>query len=179
MKNFRLWLPVMALAGLISAGCFLISGQFTVTYEFNDPVNIVSPTALAGQDVDLNDISDYADHKNDLKRVEDIAVLGKFTNQTANASSVELWMVANPSGALTTDAAVRSAGQKIWGPLSLAGNASVDVTWDQSAALFTGRQALIDEIKGDGRFALYALANGGYSFRINKGAFIAVISAAK
>ncbi len=179
MKNFRLWLPVMALAGLISAGCFLVSGQFTVTYEFDDPINIVSPTALAGQDIDLNDTSDYADHKSELKTVSDIAVLGKFTNLTANDSSVELWMVADPGAMLTTDAAVRAAGQKIWGPLALASNASVDVTWDQSAVLFTGRQALIDQIKGDGHFALYALANGAYSFRINKGAFIAVISAAK
>ena len=37
MKNIRLWLPVMALAGLISAGCFLVTGQFTVTFNFNDP----------------------------------------------------------------------------------------------------------------------------------------------
>ena len=179
MKNIRLWLPVMALAGLISAGCFLVSGQFTVTFNFNDPINIVSPTALAGQYIDLNTVSEYNDHKGDLKDVADLAVLGQFTNLTGNAAAVELWMVATPSGALTTDAAVRGAGQKIWGPLSVAGNSSVNVGWDQSAALFTGRQALITEIKGDGEFALYALANGAYSLRINKGALIAVISAGK
>lgn len=177
MKNIRLWLPVMALAGLISAGCFLVTGQFTVTFNFNDPINIVSPTALAGQAIDLNTIDEYNDHKDKLKDVADIAVLGQFTNLTANATAVEVWMVATPGAPLTTDAAVRAAGQKVWGPLNLTGNGTVNVGWDQSAALFTGRQALIDQVKGDGEFALYALANGAYSFRINKGVFIAVISA--
>ncbi len=179
MKNIRLWLPVMALAGLISAGCFLVSGQFTVTFNFADPVNVVSPAAVAGQYVDLNTISEYKDHKDNLKAVVDLAVLGKFTNQTSSSSAVEIWMVPSPGAGLTTDGAVRAAGQKIWGPLNVAGNSSVNVTWDQSAALFTGRQALITEVKGDGVFALYALANGAYSFRINKGAFIAVISAGR
>ena len=179
MKNIRLWLPVMALAGLISAGCFLVSGQFTVTFNFAPQIDIVSPTALAGQYIDLNTVSEYNDHKGDLKDVADLAVLGQFTNLTGNAAAVELWMVATPGVALTTDAAVRASGQKIWGPLNLPANGSVNVGWDQSAALVTGRQALITEIKGDGEFSLYALANGTYSFRINKGALIAVISAGK
>lgn len=179
MKNIRLWLPVLALAGLISAGCFLVSGQFTVTFNFADPINVVSPAALAGQYIDLNTVSEYNNHKADLKDVADLAILGQFTNLTGSATAVEIWMVATPGATLTTDAAVRSAGQKIWGPLNLAANGSVKVAWDQSAALFTGRQALISEVKGDGQFALYALGNGGYSFRINKGALIAVISAGK
>ena len=178
MKNIHLWLPVMALVGLISAGCFLVTGQFTVTYEFVDPINIVSPTALAGQTIDLNTVSEYKDHKDKLKDVADLALVGQFTNLTATATSVEVWMVATPGSPLTTDAAVRAAGQKIWGPLNLPASGSVNVGWDQSAALFTGRQAIIGQVKGDGQFALYALANGAYSFRINKGVFIAVISAA-
>lgn len=177
MKNVRLWLPVMALAGLISAGCFLVTGQFTVTYVFNDPINITSPTALAGQRIDLSTEDEYNDNKDKLKDVSDIAILGNFTNLTGNATAVEVWMIAAPGSPLTTDAAVRAAGQKVWGPINLAPNATVNVGWDQSAALFTGRQALIDQVKGDGDFALYALANGAYSFRINKGVFIAVLSA--
>ena len=88
-------------------------------------------------------------------------------------------MVATPGSLLTTDSAVRAAGQKVWGPLSLPGDGEVQVDWNRSAALFTGRQALIAEIKGDGRFDLYALGSGGYAFQIDKGALIAVISAGK
>lgn len=34
MKDFRLWLPVSALAALTAAGCMLVTGQFVVTFAF-------------------------------------------------------------------------------------------------------------------------------------------------
>jgi hypothetical protein len=42
-----------------------------------------------------------------------------------------------------------------------------------------GRQALIDEIKGDGHFSLYVIANGTFDLTLSRGAVIAVVSAAK
>lgn len=183
MKNFRLWFPVAGLAALMAAGCVLVSGQFIVTYDFAehgfDPLTVGSPTAIAGVQVNLDDVGTYRDHKGDLKDVTDLALVGKITNLTGTATSVEVWMVASPGPLLTTDSAVRAAGQRIWGPLSLPANGSVQVNWNQSAALFGGRQALIGEIKGDGRFDLYALGTGAYAFRIDKGALIAVVSAGK
>lgn len=183
MKNFRLSLAVAALAALVAAGCVLVSGQFIVTYDFAehgfDPLTVASPTALAGVQVNLDDVGTYRDHKSDLKDVTDLALVGKMTNQTGTDTSVEVWMVASPGSLLTTDAAVRAAGTRIWGPLALPANGSVQVNWNKSAALFGGRQALIGEIKGDGRFDLYALGTGAYAFRIDKGALIAVVSAGK
>jgi hypothetical protein len=179
MKNFRLWFPATALAALMAAGCVLTSGQFIVTFDFDDPLTVTSPTALAGVPVDLNTESDYSDHKEDLKDVSDLAIVGNITNLTGTATSVEVWMVADPGSLLTTDAAVRGAGQKIWGALSVPGNGTVHIDWNKSAELFTGRKALVDQVKGDGRFDLYALGTGAYSFRIEKGALIAVIAAGK
>jgi hypothetical protein len=180
MKNFRLWFPVAALAALMAAGCVLVSGQFLVTFEFDDPLTITSPTQLAGVAVNLNDIGDYNDHKDKLKDVADLALLGKITNLSGTATTVEVWMVASPGGALlTTDAAVRGAGQKVWGTMNLGANGVLQLDWDTSSALFVGRQALIDQIKGDGRFDLYALGAGAnYTFRIEKGALVAVLAAA-
>jgi hypothetical protein len=87
-------------------------------------------------------------------------------------------MVASPGGSLlTTDAAVRSAGTKIWGDFSLGASQTRQIDWTASSRLFVGRQALIAEIKGDGRFDLYALGSGAYSFRVNNGALVAVIAA--
>jgi hypothetical protein len=183
LKNLRLWLPGVMLAGLISAGCFLVSGQFIVTFDFAshgfDPLVVASPTTLAGVPVDLNLISEYKDHKSDLKDVVDLALLGKMTNLTGTATDVEVWMVANPSGILTTDTAVRAAGVRVWGPLTLPANGAVSINWNKSATLFSGRKALISEIKGDGRFDLYAIGSGAYNFRVDKGALVAVISAGK
>jgi hypothetical protein len=156
----------------------LVSGQFLVTYEFDDPLTIGSPTALAGVQVNLNEVGEYNDHKDQLQDVADIAFLGKITNLAGTPVAVEIWMVANPGAVLDTDAAVRAAGQKIWGTLNVGANATVQLDWDASAALFVGRQALIDQVKGDARFDLYALGAGGtYSFRIEKGALVAVLAA--
>ena len=52
--------------------------------------------------------------------------------------------------------------------------------WNRSATLFVGRQALIDEIKGDGKFSLYLKGTGAtFNVTLSKGAVIAVIAAAK
>lgn len=183
MKNLRLWFPVTGLAALMAAGCMLLSGQFVITYEFADhgfdPVTVTSPTDLLGVQVNLNEVSEYRDHRENLVAVDDMALLGKLTNLTGTATSVEVWMVKTPGALLTTDAAVRGAGERIWGPVALGANASVQIDWNTSAKLFTGRQALVDEIKGDGRFDLYALGSGSYSFRLDNGALVVVVSAKK
>jgi hypothetical protein len=183
MKNLRLWFPVTGLAALLAAGCVLTNGQFIVTYEFADhgfdPIVVTNPATLTGVQVNLNEVSEYQDHKGDLKAVVDVALVGQLTNLAANPTAVEVWMVATPGALLTTDTAVRGAGQKIWGTLTLPGNGTVKMDWNSSAKLFTGRQTLVDEIKGDGRFDLYALGSGSYTFRLDKGALIAVVSAGK
>lgn len=184
MKNLRLWLPVTGLVALVlTAGCMLTSGQFVVTYEFADhgydPIVVVNPSTLTGAQVNLNEVEEYQDHKGDLKAVVDVALVGQLTNLAANPTAVEVWMVANPGSPLTTDATVRAAGKKIWGTLTIPGNGTVQIDWDSSAKLFTGRQDLVDEIKGDGRFDLYVLGNASYTFRLDKGALIVVVSAGK
>lgn len=179
LKKLRLIAPVAALAALSAAGCVLVSGQFLVTYEFDDPVTITSPTQLAGVEVNLNEVSDYDDHKDKLKDVADLALVGRIVNLTGTAVAVEVWMVANPTVLYTNDTDVKANGVKIWGTLNVGANGAAQIDWDQSSALFVGRQALIDQIKGDGRFDLYAIGSTGtYSFRIEKGALIAVLAAA-
>ena len=184
MKNLRLWLPVTALAAVMAAGCMLVSGQFIVTFNFADhgadPLTVTGSSALSGVAVDLNSIGDYNDHKSDLKGVADLAIVGKLTNLDTTAPvSVEIWLVETPGTPLTSDAAVRSAGKRLWGPVTLAASGVKNIGWDESASLFKGRQDLIAQIKGDGRFDLYALGSGGYHFKIDKGVLIAVITAGK
>jgi hypothetical protein len=129
-------------------------------------------------DVDLNTIGDYKDHKNDLKRVDDLALIGDFKNNTGSTASVEVWLV--PSGALAlTSAQLTAQGVRLWGPLSVAAGGTEHVDWNRSASLFVGRQSLINEIKGDGHFSLYVIANGTFDVTVTKGAVIAVIGAAK
>jgi len=175
MKTLRTAVPVLALAALAAAGCFLVSGQFVVHYALPSPFHAVS-TAFAGVDVDLNTVGEYNDHKDKLKRVEDLALVGDFRNNTVLATSVEVWIV--PSAALGLSLSqVQAQGVQLWGPLSVGANSTVSVDWDRSAQLFVGRQTLIDEIKGDGHFSLYVIANGAFDVTLTNGAVIAVVGA--
>ncbi len=184
LKHLRLWLPGVALALLVSTGCLLVSGQFVVSYSFKDhgydPLTINSSLAVAGVPVDLNAISAYKDHKKELKDVVDVALVGNLTNlDNSQPVTVEVWMVAPPGSLLTTDAAVRSTGKRIWGPLTVAAGGTKAIGWDESAKLFVGRALLVDQIKHAGQFDLYALGSGGYHFQLSKGALIAIIAAGK
>ena len=177
MNALRRGVPLLAVAALAAAGCMLTSGQFAATYQLPDPMRVQSELTLAGTDVDLNTISDYNDHKKELKRVEDMSLVGNFTNNTSTAAQIEVWIV--PSGSLAlTPQELRANGSRLWGPLAVAANSTEKVDWDRSAALFVGRQALIDEVKGDGHFALYVIANGSFDVTVTKGSLIVVVGAA-
>src|SRR5262245_38015209 len=177
MISLRRAVPLVALAALAAGGCMLTSGQFVVTYDLPTPLDVTS-TALNGTDVDLNTISEYRDHKDELKRVEDLALVGDFTNRSATAANLEVWIVPDATLPPLTMSQVQQNGVRLWGPLAIAGNATEHVDWDRSAALFTGRQALIDEVKGDGHFQLYVIANGTFSLRVTNGTLIVVVGAA-
>jgi hypothetical protein len=73
MKTLRNAVPLVALAALAAAGCFLVSGQFVVNYALPTPLTFNSTGVFAGADVNLNTIGDYNDHKSDLKRVDAIS----------------------------------------------------------------------------------------------------------
>ena len=60
----------------------------------------------------------------------------------------------------------------------MAGNSTEKVGWDRSASLFVGRQALIDEVKGDGHFRLYVVVDSGSNVTVTKGSLIVVVGAA-
>jgi hypothetical protein len=176
MTKARWFVPGLMLAALLTAGC-LISGQFLINFALNN-LNVVA-SGVDGVGVDLNTIEDYTDHKDKLKGLADIAILGEFVNTGANDLAVEVWMTDEAAPALTTPAAVMAAGTRVWGPFNLAAGATTNITWDDSAVLFgAGKAALLDQIKGDGIFTLYALTqSGAYAFQINDGKLIVVIDA--
>src|SRR5689334_4494041 len=178
MNALRRVVPLLALAALAATGCMLTSGQFVATYDLPDPMRVNSEITYAGTDVDLNTISEYNDHKKDLKRVEDLSLVGNFTNNTATAAQVEVWIVPDASKLTLTPQQLQANGTRLWGPLAVAANSTEKVDWDRSAALFVGRQVLIDEVKGDGHFALYVIANGAFDVTVTKGSLIVVVGAA-
>jgi len=155
----------------------LTSGQFVATYNLPDPLS-VSSIGFYGTEVDLNTVSDYHDHKDQLKRVEDLSLVGSFTNNNSSTAQIEVWIVPDASKLNLTPQQLAANGTRLWGPLTVAANATEKVDWDRSAALFVGRQALIDEVKGDGDFAIYVVANVTFNVTVTKGSLIVVVGAA-
>src|SRR5580765_4035537 len=117
MKNLRLVLPSLLLAGLTASGCWLTSGQFTVSSDLPDPLTVSSPTNLFSAQVDLNAESDYKDHKEDLKDLVDCALLGTFQNNIGTAITLEVWMTRGLTNWTTESQLNADPGLvKLWGP---------------------------------------------------------------
>jgi hypothetical protein len=166
-------------AAMVAAGCILTTGQFLVQFDLIDPLTVTSPVNIARTPVDLNTIDVYAEHKNNIHDLVDLAILGEITNTGTTAIEVEVWMTTRTTTHVTA-AAVRSdpTAVLLWGPLALAPAVTQRLGWDESAATFRGRAALLQEVKGDGQFTLYVLGPQlvpTYSFRIDHGVLVLVI----
>ena len=166
-----------ALPLVLGTGCLLTSGQVLISFPLAD-ISVPTVGAAIRRDIDLNSIADYQDHKDSLKDLVDLALLGQVHN-TGGATSVEFWMTPG-STSIATAAGVRSDPTAIlvWGPFLLAAGAIQQIGWDASAGLFVGRQALLKEAKGDGVFTLYALASSSATaavFDVNNGVLVLVL----
>jgi len=167
--------------GLTVAGCVFTSGQIRIDFNLPD-ANASNLTGIYGSTIDLSNEKEYQSNKDKIKTLSDMAVLGKITNNDINPVDVEFWITKTPTATLyTTDTALKSdpSAVMVWGPLHLApagqAGSTVTIDWNKSAQLFTaaGKQALIDEARGDGQFTAYAIGHTGtYNFDIKNGALV-------
>jgi hypothetical protein len=182
-------LLVLALAPL-AAGCILTSGQITIDFEIPD-TNVTAPTQVTARPVDLNTIGDYNDHKDKLKDIADVSILGEIVNNGTNPIQVEVWVTPDLGDLplLTTADAVRGSllARRLWGPFDLAAGpaTSLRIDWDRSAELIddAGLQLVLDEIRGDtsdGDFVLFVIGPAGattYNFSVNDGFIVVTLDA--
>jgi hypothetical protein len=190
MHRLRIALLSLALGALAVPGCVLTQANILAHYDLPNPFQIGPAPAqpFLVEHVDLNTISEYSDHKDELESLSDVALIGTFTNVTPpgplnTGGTLELWITPGTTN-LPDAGAIQSSGTKLWGPGSIgpSGTASGTVTigWDESAALFSqaGKDMLIDIVKGDGVFTAYIISSGATSqtFRVDDGAILLVLS---
>lgn len=186
MKKFTLWLSLLGLAAVLSNGCFLVSAQVLAAFDLTNPFTIGATDNMERILVDLNDISEYADNKDKLKGLADLAILGTFVNTAGPAGTVTAYLTAGNT-TLANAAAVVAGATKLWGPGSIGASGTaggtVTIDWDTSAGLFdaAGKQLLIDEALGDGVFTLYMVGTPGgtYVIRVDDGVVVLVLDAGK
>lgn len=189
MRHLRMLALVLPLT---LCGCLLTTGQIAIDFDLGT-INVTDPDNLIAEQVDLNTIEDYVDHKDDISGVSDLALLGEITNnlgslsktggKTVQGGDPTLFVEAYITPTTTTydtDAEVRANATKLWGPLLVPPGATVNIDWDDSAALFSfdGKGVLINEIKGDGVFTIYLLGTSGfYNFTIENATLVLTLEA--
>jgi hypothetical protein len=184
MSAPRLLVAGLALAALTATGCVLTSAQILAHFDLPNPFTIDATDNMERVAVDLNTIEDYADNKDKLKGLTDLAILGTFENVSGPAGTVSVYITADNTN-LADAAAVVAGATKLWGPASIGPSAGpgniVTLTWDESAALFdaAGKQILIDEAKGDGEFTLYTVGTpgGSYVIEVSDGVLVLTLDA--
>jgi hypothetical protein len=178
IHRLRILIPSIALVALTLTGCFVTSGQVLVKFDLPNPVHAANTSPVVGLYVDLNTISAYNDHKDKIKDLTDIALLGTIHNNAATPIDCEIWMVDGASLTLTAGQ-VQAQGVRVWGPLHIAASDTKKIDWDESSNLFgSGKAPLLAQVKGDGQFSLYLLAPvGTYNFDLTDGGLALVIGA--
>jgi len=184
-------MPMLALAGLVAlalaaTGCVIESAQVFTHFDLPDPFTIDSSSdPFERVLVDLNTVSEYEDHKSEIKGLTDVAFGGRFENLTGPAGTVEVWMTRDDTN-YGSVGQVKANGMKLWGPASIGASGSGDAVhtlgWDESSKLFdpAGRGALIDEVKGDGVFTIYVFGTAGtYRIQATGGTILLTLDAAK
>jgi len=165
---------------LVAAGCILTSGQITISFPLQDPLLVTNTSPVFSEIVDLNTIGDYADHKDKLESLSDAALLGEVTNNSSVDVTATAYFTRDTTPVLATPVDVANNAIKLWGPFTIAAGATRLIGWDESAALIddAGRDALIEEIKGDGVFRAYIVGPTGiFSFTVNKPTLVLTLDA--
>lgn len=163
---------------LLFSSCILTSGQIVVSIDLPRSISVSDQNGLTAIQVDLNANAKYADHKNDLEQIVDAAFLGTVThNGFGDTSRVTFWMTREITDyQLATE--VEANGIPLWGPFPVQAQESKRIDWNQSVRLLDDDavSVLADEVKGDGRFTLYALDETGiFQFDVSEGALALVL----
>jgi hypothetical protein len=185
MKTSRLLLAGVLFGALLGNGCIITSAQILTHFDLPNPFEINSSLTDHSEliPVDLTTLSDYVDHKDDLKGLTDLAILGKFTNVNGPAGGVLVYIAPTLDSPAGGAPAIPGNAILLWGPGTIGPTgATRTIGWDESAGLFTkaGKALLISEVKGDGKFTLYTTGSAGsFDIRVDDGQLVLVLDAGK
>jgi len=185
MKITRLLLAGAVLGALLGNGCIITSAQILTHYSLTNPFTINSSAADHSEliPVDLTTVKDWNDHKDDLKGLTDLAILGHFKNNSGPAGGVLVYITPTLDGPAGGAPAIPAGATLLWGPGTIgAAPAERTIGWDESAGLFNkaGKDLLLSEVKGDGQFTLYTTGSTGtFNITVTDGELVLVLDAGK
>ena len=141
---------------VVIAGC-IASGTLVVVFDI--PRFISLPLEVVYQPINLTDNSDYEDHKDKLKTIDEITLAGFIVNRGSNDAISEIWI----SDELYTDtASVRANATLIFISPSIPSNDTLFLHWSDGRANMRNLDIFEDQIKNGGQFNVYGIADGTF-----------------
>ncbi len=126
MKKLKFALAALLIIALI-VGCGIATGSFTFGYEIDDTIESTNAT-LEYEYIDLTTIEDYNDHKDDLKSLDNVAIVGTILNNGPGAVSGEVWLAYDST--FTDPDTVRYYGTRIFVTTGIPEDILLYINWE-------------------------------------------------
>jgi len=162
MKSRTMMVIAGALAAL-AAGC-LVSGQITIFQKID--AHTVTNSVVTPILVNLNEEEDYVEHKEDIKSVDEISVVALMKNNLDAPAEVKMYL--SDDLTLTSVAQIENpenATLVFVGP-TVPASSTLRIGWTDGYRYVVDKNTVVDQVLGDGIFALYATADGEFNLQI-------------
>ena len=153
MNTIKLALSAL-LAAVLAIGCGIATGTFSFVVEIDGTI-ASNQASLEWEHIDLTIIEYYNDHKDKIKSVDQVAMVGSIANNGPDVSG-EIWLAYDTT--YSTPAEVRANSTRIFVSSVIPSGDTLIVNWSDGLAFIENFAAVQDAIElGD--FVLYGLGD--------------------
>lgn len=180
MKINRLPIAALTASAVLIAGC-IMTGTYVVTAVLvPDPSPIDVSTIQAHSAVklvaDLRDDSDFRDNQDKIKDIESIGFSAKIKNNLDEPVTFQLFLEEDTTKDWENAQMVAdSSTELVFTGLTIPGNATVRVNWNESMSYVTGLPAIKDVLER-GYFSLYPVAIPRDNFSVTIDSLVVIVT---
>ncbi|MDD4050555.1 MAG: hypothetical protein PHR28_01470 [candidate division Zixibacteria bacterium] len=180
MKINKLRAAAVIAAALLAAGCIMTATYVVTVRLAPNPlpikVSTVSDSSAVKRVVDLRDDSDFRDNQDKIKDIESIGFYLKAKNNLADAVTFQLFLEEDTTKDWEDAQMVAdSSTELIFTGLTIPGNQTVTVDWNQSMGYVTGLPAIKKILEG-GRFSIYPVAIPRNNFSVTIDSLVVIVT---
>jgi len=147
---------VLTIAIMVAIGGCLATGQITLF----EPIDFgaTTSTEFNAYVVDLNENDDYADNKDKIKSVDGVGIVAVIANQLSSPARATFYISDDATLKTVEDVMDPDNATLVFISPEIPGNTKTTIEWAEGFDYIMNEEAIIDQVLGDGVFALYAIA---------------------
>ncbi len=153
IKN-HVWLLSGLLGALLLTGCIVV-GTFVIDFEFASDASF---TGLVHYDIDLTEDSDWQDHKDKIKDIDNVGFVLQVTNHEASAVDVKMYIdnVGDPVYDNLTD--IQDNADLILDNVTFAADGETTIDWSTSLTKVKN-VSILKNFADSGIFRIYIVSS--------------------